>query len=297
MTGYDWDFIPNKKELPDPQTTHKAEGANVPIQKVGINHFESPIDYTLKAGQPIRLKGVFSGYVSLSADKKGINMSRIPICIDKHVDQHTVGADLLCNIAEEMLDLVETDDVNLRVKFDFPMKQPSLRSKDENGNPLEGWVYYPSELQVNLKRGGEPKVYLQTTFTYSSACPCSYTLAKDAVANRNTEAISHSQRSFATTTVQFDPKDTLHLEDLILHHREALKTECQVMVKREDEQAFAELNGYYPKFVEDATRLMFETLNSDSRILDFSTVCVHEESLHPHNAVGIIYKGIDGGLR
>jgi hypothetical protein len=37
-------------------------------------------------------------------------------------------------------------------------------------------------------------------------------------------------------------------------------TETQVMVKREDEQAFAELNAANPIFVEDAARLFCEAL-------------------------------------
>jgi len=46
-----------------------------------------------------------------------------------------------------------------------------------------------------------------------------------------------------------DP-DLLALD--LLEGDRALQTETQVMVKREDEQAFAELNGAYLKFVEDA---------------------------------------------
>jgi len=38
------------------------------------------------------------------------------------------------------------------------------------------------------------------------------------------------------------------------------------MVKREDEQAFAELNAANPIFVEDAARLFCEQLQSDPRI-------------------------------
>ena len=49
----------------------------------------------------------------------------------------------------------------------------------------------------------------------------------------------------------------------------ALHTETQVMVKREDEMAFAELNGSYLKFVEDAARLLYEQLINDKRIKDF----------------------------
>jgi GTP cyclohydrolase I len=68
------------------------------------------------------------------------------------------------------------------------------------------------------------------------------------------------------------------------------------MVKREDEQAFAELNGAYPKFVEDAARLLFAQLNADSRIQDFQVTCAHLESLHSHDAIAVIHKGVPGGF-
>ena len=68
------------------------------------------------------------------------------------------------------------------------------------------------------------------------------------------------------------------------------------MVKREDEQAFAELNGAYIKFVEDAARLLYRELNRDPRIHDFQAACAHLESLHSHDAVSVICKGIKGGF-
>ena len=52
--------------------------------------------------------------------------------------------------------------------------------------------------------------------------------------------------------------------------------------------AFAELNGSYLKFVEDAARLMYEKLESDKRILDFRVICSHQESLHSHDAISVI---------
>ena len=67
------------------------------------------------------------------------------------------------------------------------------------------------------------------------------------------------------------------------------------MVKREDEQAFAEMNGAYTKFVEDAARLLHEQLNNEPKIADFQVACAHLESLHSHDAVAVINKGILGG--
>ncbi len=69
------------------------------------------------------------------------------------------------------------------------------------------------------------------------------------------------------------------------------------MVKQEDEQAFAELNGIYIKFVEDAARLLYRELAGDKRIMDFQAACSHLESLHSHDAVSVICKGMKGGLR
>ena len=68
----------------------------------------------------------------------------------------------------------------------------------------------------------------------------------------------------------------------------ALNTETQVVVKREDEMAFAELNGSYLKFVEDAARLLYEQLVADKRIKDFRVICSHQESLHSHDAISVM---------
>ena len=88
----------------------------------------------------------------------------------------------------------------------------------------------------------------------------------------------------------------LTIEDLHAHCLNALQTETQVMVKREDEQAFAELNGAHMKFVEDAARLLYRELHSDARIKDFQAACSHMESLHSHDAVSVICKGVPGGF-
>ena len=63
------------------------------------------------------------------------------------------------------------------------------------------------------------------------------------------------------------------------------------MVKREDEQAFAELNAANPIFVEDAARLFCEGLRGDPRIGDFRVLASHLESLHSHDAVAVLTEG------
>jgi GTP cyclohydrolase I len=132
-------------------------------------------------------------------------------------------------------------------------------------------------------------------FEYSSACPCSYELSEHARDNREVASIPHSQRSVASITSELN--EDIFIEDLVSHCQQALMTETQVMVKREDEQAFAEMNGAFQKFVEDAARLLYEQLNEEERIKDFVIRCTHMESLHSHDAVSRICKGVKNGLR
>ena len=88
-----------------------------------------------------------------------------------------------------------------------------------------------------------------------------------------------------------EPGETLWFEDAVALCRKAVPTETQVMVKREDEQAFAELNAANPIFVEDAARLFAEALEADPRIGDFRVVASHQESLHSHDAMSVLTEG------
>jgi len=83
----------------------------------------------------------------------------------------------------------------------------------------------------------------------------------------------------------------LWFEDLIDLCRAAVPTETQVMVKREDEQAFAELNAANPIFVEDAARSFCAQLLAEPRIADFRVIASHQESLHSHDAVSVLTQG------
>ena len=108
--------------------------------------------------------------------------------------------------------------------------------------------------------------------------------------------VPHSQRSKARITLEEAPGKKIWIEDVHALCVRALHTETQVMVKREDEQAFAELNGAHLKFVEDAARLLYKQFDADRRIWDFRIACSHLESLHSHDAVSVICKGVKGGF-
>jgi GTP cyclohydrolase I len=146
----------------------------------------------------------------------------------------------------------------------------------------------------------EFKFYLTVDYLYSSTCPCSFELAQDATEKRGKAANGHSQRSIAKVTVQFDPANIVWIEDVVEVCRRQIPTEVVVICKRRDEQAFAELNGSNLIFTEDASRLLYEGLDQmydERKILDFSIVTEHLESLHPWSATAVVTKKIPGGLR
>jgi GTP cyclohydrolase I len=170
------------------------------------------------------------------------------------------------------------------------MLQPSLRSG------LAGWQYYRVAFEATMEGDGKFRRVIEFDFVYSSTCPCSAELAEHARQTRGVYATPHAQRSKARVRVELAAGRRVTIEDLQRHCANALKTETQVMVKREDEQAFAELNGANIKFVEDAARLLYRELAGDKRIADFQAACSHLESLHSHDAVSVIVKGVQGGM-
>jgi GTP cyclohydrolase I len=279
-----------KESLPDLQNGPASliEGADVPIQQVGISDFKLPLKYPRPDGELLTLETSVDGYVGLEAGKKGINMSRIMRSFYDFKDD-VFHPDKLEEVLRTYRQDLDSQTAYLRLSFNYPIMKESLRSG------LEGYQYYNVGIEGTMDEEGNFRKFMHLDFEYSSACPCSYELSEHAREEREVASIPHSQRSVASMTVELD--EELFVEELVQHCRDALMTETQVMVKREDEQAFAEMNGAFQKFVEDAARLLYEELNDEERIIDFSIRCVHMESLHSHDAVSRICKGVKNGLR
>src|SRR5690606_35633378 len=128
-------------------------------------------------------------------------------------------------------------------------------------------------------------------YVYSSTCPCSLELSEHARETRSRLATPHSQRSIARISVVMHGPDKIWFEDIVELCRRAVPTETQVMVKREDEQAFAEVNAANPIFVEDAVRAFAKELQAEPRAGEFRTIASHPESLHSHDAVSLLVDG------
>ncbi|MBE3636806.1 GTP cyclohydrolase FolE2 [Mangrovicoccus algicola] len=272
--------------LPDLQNGPASliRGAAARIQHVGISNFRLPIRFRTRDSGEMLLETSVTGTVSLEADKKGINMSRIMRSFYKRAEEA-----FSIEVIEAVLDSYKADldsfDARIQMRLSFPMQMQSLRSG------LSGWQYYDIALEVAEQDGVRQKI-VHLDYVYSSTCPCSLELSEHARRERGQLATPHSQRSVARISVVLDDDaGVLWFEDLIELCRLAVPTETQVMVKREDEQAFAELNAANPIFVEDAARCFAERLLAEPRIGDFRVVASHQESLHSHDAVSVLTEG------
>ncbi|MEV8466448.1 GTP cyclohydrolase FolE2 [Fluviibacterium sp. DFM31] len=275
-----------KAALPDLQNGPASliRGARQQIQHVGISNFRLPIRFHTRDNGDLTLETSVTGTVSLEAEKKGINMSRIMRTFYRHAEE-TFSFEVI----EAALDAYKTDldsfDARIQMRFSFPVKVDSLRSG------LSGYQYYDIALEL-VEQDGVRKKIVHLDFVYSSTCPCSLELSEHARRERGQLATPHSQRSVARVSVELaEDAPCLWFEDLIDLCRRAVPTETQVMVKREDEQAFAELNAANPIFVEDAARLFCAELLGDARVGDFRVVASHQESLHSHDAVSVLTEG------
>ena len=229
----------------------------------------------------LTLETSVDGYVGLDAGKKGINMSRIMRTFYDFKDDifHPGKLEELLKAYKEDL---RSQTAFLKLSFSYPMMKQSLRSG------LEGYQYYDVSFEGKLDEYGD-SANLCISILYTAAH------ARAHLNSPSTPGKSAMWRQFRTASEvwhrsQLNLNDDIFVDQLVELSRDALQTETQVMVKREDEQAFAEMNGAYQKFVEDAARLLYDQLNEDEADQRFRGRCAHLESLHSHDAVSRIVK-------
>jgi GTP cyclohydrolase I len=322
--NYDENFYPLDGDLPDPQIDPIIPGAKVPIQKVGLAPVDMPIYVKRRDSEESeKLMSQASLYCSLDdPEAKGLNLSRFFLLMqEKMADKDALGS--MQDVLKEMASKQGSDNAYVKLRFKYPWMQKALRTRETMIKPedknstfdvvgkgitlsdgtwishkkMEGHIAYDIQFEGRWHaKGNEFKYYLMVDYIYSSTCPCSFELAHDAKEKRGAAANAHSQRSRARVTIEFDPENVVWIEDLVELCRKNIPTEVQVIVKRRDEQAFAELNGANLLFSEDVCRIMYKALDDHDLVKDFSVVVEHFESLHPWNAVGVIYKGVEGGL-
>lgn len=301
------------RAMPDIAKDAEASIAGA-LDWVGMDRIDVPIRLG-GDGAAVTCAAQVAAYVNLKQpDVRGIHMSRLYLHVERSLADEALTPCSLRRLLRNFLDSHAqlSDRAMVRIAFDHLVRRPALASANS------GWKSYPVMITAMIDNG-HFSLELGCDVLYSSTCPCSAALARQLIQQRFAAdfargraldydavvawlgseqgicATPHSQRSVASVRVKLAPAFDFPIVDLIDRIENALKTPVQTAVKREDEQAFALLNGENLMFCEDAARRMQVALADDERILDFHIRATHQESLHPHDAVAFATKGIAGG--
>ena len=307
-------------EMPDIAAgAHLSPAAT--LDWVGMGEIHLPL-VVRDRGRDQQVNARIQVYVDLNDPlAKGIHMSRLYLTVDQYSEERALTPEGLKKLLSSLLESHRELSTRAFIQFDFDffLRRKALVSENS------GWNSYPITLK-GVYMDGEVHLELGLGVLYSSTCPCSAALARQLIqaqfdrtfgartdvsttevrewlgTEQGIVATPHSQRSVAKVLVRLDhnrvtarAEDGFPITDLVDLVEEALQTPVQTAVKREDEQEFALRNGQNLMFCEDAGRRLKSALSQDARLMDFWVRVEHHESLHAHNAVSIMTKGVEGG--
>ncbi|WP_207780922.1 GTP cyclohydrolase FolE2 [Cognatiluteimonas telluris] len=292
--------------LPLPDVAHDAALLARPLDWVGMEKIALPVRIADAAGGAVQVAASADVAVDLhDPQARGIHMSRLYLQLQQAFASETITPAGLRRVLQGFVESQQglSTSARLVLRYDHLLQRAALASAHR------GWKRYPVVIEATL-RDGHLRLALSLSIEYSSTCPASAALSRQLNAERfasdfaNARPLStdvvrdwlaserglaatpHAQRSRAEVRIElrpaFDELPVVALVDLI---EAALGTPVQTAVKREDEQAFAQLNAENLMFCEDAARRIAAALASDPRIERFDASVAHFESLHPHDAV------------
>lgn len=331
MSKHEVKVTPLRRLTPDTNPSHSHSHDSMPdvaedqpviiqgtLDRVGMSEIEVPVRLKNEFGESVLLSAKADAYVNLSdAKAKGIHMSRLFLSLQDRLEKDFLTPQLIEEVLNDFVRTHESisDSAYVQLSFDYLVKRPALVSQNS------AWRSYPVVIRGSLHKG-VMRFEMGVKVAYSSTCPCSAALARQLIQGKFLEdfagrstlnlqemsswllkdtsivATPHSQRSYADVRVVTDrASEPMSLLDLINAVEDVLQTAVQAAVKREDEQEFALRNGQNLMFCEDAGRRLKAWLESQKRVVDYRVEARHVESLHPHDAVSIVTKGVEGGLR
>jgi len=275
--------------LPDVQE-NDAPIVVFPINLVGVDNIKLPFTLLLRDAyydkHEIDLVANTSISTNLVANVKGISMSRLLEAIRPYLHKG-LNWEILKNCLDAVCNSIGQNEAKIKMSFDLPMIKKSPLSK--NKYPLFHSCYFEG-----YKKENNYKFHQFVKVQYSSYCPCSAALSKEL----DTQGFPHAQRSFAHILVDMDLKNKkqIWLEDIIDLVLNNIKTQPYPIIKRVDEQEIAKIASENPLFVEDAIRILSKKLSELDGIIDWCVRCVHEESIHCHDAIAVNWKYVENGF-
>lgn len=255
--------------LPDIQ--NEQDPRNIPLSKVGIREVVLPFTF-IDTKQPAQTSTAnISITVGLTAEKKGVNMSRFMQILTERNGQ-AVSLKTIQEILIETTQRLESDSAQIEIAFDYFVDKAS---------PVVGIIApmaYQTVIDAEMVEG-EFALHIDTEIIASNCCPCSREISKYG---------AHNQRLKINTNIEIanNHLETFCLKDFILDIEQASSCPVYPILKRPDEKYVTETQYENPKFVEDVSRDAIKKLRNwkTKGIERFSMSAEALESIHRHNA-------------
>lgn len=259
-------------ELPDIQ--EKKPDHQIKLNRVGVSKLKIPVFIKRKNGTVQQTVSEVSCYVDLDADKKGINMSRLPISIYNYANEFLCGKTVL-EIAEKIREISSAKKCDLIYEF------PYFTEKEAPITKQVGIVDHKITFNASIDEYKENWSF-SVEGVGTSLCPCSKEISNEG---------AHNQKCYVEVSVY--PKiipeyKWIWIEEIIEVIDKSVSCEIYSVLKRSDEKYVTEKAYKNAKFVEDIARQVYELLKSDSRIDKFKIKVSSDESIHIHRAEAII---------
>lgn len=251
-------------QLPDVQADKPLIG--IAINRVGVTDVKVPVYIKKQEGGHQHTVADVSCYVDLKSDKKGINMSRIPIAITKFL-QETLSGENIKHIAQHIMQKSEAEECQLIYKFPYFVTKLSPVAKEP------GVVHYDVEFNGTIDKDENWDFTFSINAICTTLCPCSKEIS---------QANAHNQKCYIKITV--NTSGWVWVEDVINIAETSSSCEIFSVLKRPDEKFVTEEMYNNPRFVEDVVREVYQRMVKLENVKSFTVEATADESIHMHKA-------------
>lgn len=252
-------------------TQKSKSNFNYPIERVGITNFKLPISIDCIDGRIQHTVATIDIFVDLNAENKGINMSRLPIGLQKFSNQK-LNANVIVDIADYIKNKLDAEQCQVIYKFPYFITKYAPESKEPG-------IIHNDVIFDLTKNNTISEFWITVNTNVTSLCPCSKEISNNS---------AHNQRS--TISISINPKKNkfVWIEDIISVAEANSSCPIYSVLKRIDEKEVTEQAYGNPKFVEDIVRGCYSDLIHNNDIENFRIVVNNYESIHQHDATAIM---------
>lgn len=242
----------------------------------GVTDIRRPIQLLVKdSDETVGTVAQISLTVSLPHDRRGVNMSRLPLAINA-VDWHKYVGEALSELLLLTIRKTKAPSAEAAIGFPYFVVQKSPIT-DHEGVLSVDCVIDGKRHQDNLS---EPyPLELMVTTPVMTLCPCSKAISKNG---------AHNQRARVQIRVSYLSDELVWIEDLIQIAEKAASSGVYPIIKREDEKWITEHAYENPKFVEDVARNAAMYVDQIESVLSYEIQVISEESIHDHSAIAVV---------